>query len=108
MTTLSIKGALGTGTEEHHAFQGTWLATGASLKTILRKEGQDGSQTSNATLTHTIREQTRGWRDGSAVKSTDCSSRGPEFNSLSFFILFFWFFKTGFLCIALAVLELTL
>jgi hypothetical protein len=23
----------------------------------------------------------RGWRDGSAVKSTGCSSRGPEFNS---------------------------
>jgi hypothetical protein len=23
----------------------------------------------------------RDWRDGSAVKSTDCSSRGPEFNS---------------------------
>jgi hypothetical protein len=22
-----------------------------------------------------------GWRDGSAVKSTDCSSRGSEFNS---------------------------
>jgi hypothetical protein len=22
-----------------------------------------------------------GWRDGSAVKNTDCSSRGPEFNS---------------------------
>jgi hypothetical protein len=22
-----------------------------------------------------------GWRDGSAVKSTDCSSKGPEFNS---------------------------
>jgi hypothetical protein len=22
-----------------------------------------------------------GWRVGSAVKSTDCSSRGPEFNS---------------------------
>ena len=22
-----------------------------------------------------------GWRDGSAVKSTDCSSRSPEFNS---------------------------
>jgi hypothetical protein len=21
-----------------------------------------------------------GWRDGSEVKSTDCSSRGPEFN----------------------------
>ena len=23
-----------------------------------------------------------GWRDGSTVKSTVCSSRGPEFNSL--------------------------
>jgi hypothetical protein len=23
----------------------------------------------------------RGWRDDSVVKSTDCSSRGPEFNS---------------------------
>jgi hypothetical protein len=23
----------------------------------------------------------RGWRGGSEVKSTDCSSRGPEFNS---------------------------
>jgi hypothetical protein len=23
----------------------------------------------------------RGWRDGSGVKSPDCSSRGPEFNS---------------------------
>jgi hypothetical protein len=22
-----------------------------------------------------------GWSDGSAVKSTDCSSKGPEFNS---------------------------
>jgi hypothetical protein len=28
-----------------------------------------------------IKEKFRGWRDGSAVKSTDCSSRGPEFNS---------------------------
>jgi hypothetical protein len=25
-----------------------------------------------------VREQ--GWRDGSAVESTDCFSRGPEFN----------------------------
>jgi hypothetical protein len=24
--------------------------------------------------------KTQGWRDGSAVKSTVCSSRGPEFN----------------------------
>ena len=27
------------------------------------------------------RNNTGGWRDGSAVKSTVCSSRGPEFNS---------------------------
>jgi len=28
-----------------------------------------------------LRCQARGWRDGSVVKSTDCSSRGPEFKS---------------------------
>ena len=28
-----------------------------------------------------IRFSASGWRDGSVVKSTDCSSRGPEFNS---------------------------
>jgi hypothetical protein len=27
-----------------------------------------------------IKELYSGWRDGSAVKSTDCSFRGPEFN----------------------------
>jgi hypothetical protein len=27
------------------------------------------------------RKFSQGWRDGSVVKSTDCSSRGPEFNS---------------------------
>jgi hypothetical protein len=27
------------------------------------------------------KSQVRGWRDGSAVKKTGCSSRGPEFNS---------------------------
>jgi hypothetical protein len=27
------------------------------------------------------RNQLWGWRDGSAVKSTDCSSEGPEFKS---------------------------
>ena len=32
------------------------------LKTCLKKEGE-------------------GWRDGSVIKSTDCSSKGPEFNS---------------------------
>ncbi|EGW02084.1 hypothetical protein I79_018435 [Cricetulus griseus] len=28
-----------------------------------------------------LKYDTRGRRDGSVVKSTDCSSRGPEFNS---------------------------
>ena len=27
------------------------------------------------------KNKVEGWRDGSAVKSIDCSSRGPEFNS---------------------------
>jgi hypothetical protein len=27
------------------------------------------------------KEVIRGWRDGSVVKSTDCSSEGPEFKS---------------------------
>jgi hypothetical protein len=30
---------------------------------------------------HSIVTYDGGWRDGSAVKSTDCSCRGPEFNS---------------------------
>jgi hypothetical protein len=32
-------------------------------------------------ISRTQNPDARGWRDGSAVKSTDCSSRGPEFNS---------------------------
>jgi hypothetical protein len=43
------------------------------------------------------------WRDGSAVKSTDCSSRGHKFNShivthnhLFFFFFFFLVFRDGF------------
>jgi hypothetical protein len=33
------------------------------------------------TLTKIYNEKGHGWRDGSTVKSTDCPSRGPEFNS---------------------------
>ena len=32
-------------------------------------------------LRNTMEEKSGGWRDGSAVKSTDCSSRGHEFKS---------------------------
>jgi hypothetical protein len=28
-----------------------------------------------------IKNKNSGWRDDSAVKNTNCSSRGPEFNS---------------------------
>jgi hypothetical protein len=60
----------------------------------------------------------QGWRDGLVVKNTGCHSRGLSsvFHSFVlvwfgfglFLFLFFWFFETGFLCVALAVLELTL
>jgi hypothetical protein len=32
-------------------------------------------------ITIYLSNEKEGWRDGSVVKSTDCSSRGPEFNS---------------------------
>jgi hypothetical protein len=37
-----------------------------------------------------------------------CASPLPGIFFFFFFFFFFWFFETGFLCIALAVLELTL
>jgi hypothetical protein len=33
------------------------------------------------TMVTLIKENISGWRDDPVVKSTDCSSRGPEFNS---------------------------
>jgi hypothetical protein len=36
---------------------------------------------SKLNVKHIDRNISKGWRDGSTVKSTDCSSRGPEFNS---------------------------
>jgi hypothetical protein len=32
-------------------------------------------------IVYSTRKTNTGWRDGSAVKSTDCSSEGPEFKS---------------------------
>ncbi|XP_063127090.1 endoplasmic reticulum resident protein 29 isoform X1 [Rattus norvegicus] len=32
-------------------------------------------------VTHSKESMSLGWRDGSAIKRTDCSSRGPEFKS---------------------------
>jgi hypothetical protein len=33
------------------------------------------------TCYYCMRRKVQGWRDGSVVKSTECSSEGPEFNS---------------------------
>ena len=40
-----------------------------------------GGAISGLVVLGSIREQAEGWRDGSVVKSTDCSSEGPEFKS---------------------------
>jgi hypothetical protein len=38
-------------------------------------------RTEKSVLILILKKQKRDWRDGSAVKSTDCTSRDPEFNS---------------------------
>jgi hypothetical protein len=45
---------------------------------------------------------------GNVSRVTALSSIGQVSFLLFFLFFFFWFFKTGFLCVALAVLELTL
>jgi hypothetical protein len=66
-----------------HAFNpSTWEAEAGrflSLRPVWSTEFQ-GSQ--DCTEKPPCLEKPTGWWDGSAVKSTDCSSRGPEFNSL--------------------------
>jgi hypothetical protein len=52
---------------------GWCCGTGCNPSTWEVKEG--GSDV------YSILQPGLGWRDGSAVKSTDCSSKGPEFNS---------------------------
>jgi hypothetical protein len=44
-------------------------------KLATRQMGKLGSNSNS------INKNSWGWRDGSVVKSTDCSSRDPEFNS---------------------------
>jgi hypothetical protein len=40
-----------------------------------------GGAISGMVVLGSIREQAEGWRDGSVVKSTECSCEGPEFKS---------------------------
>jgi hypothetical protein len=39
------------------------------------------SRSARATQRNPVSKNQQGWRDGTEVKSTGCSSRGPEFNS---------------------------
>jgi hypothetical protein len=53
-----------------------WFMFG--IQTLLKWTA--GILTMEIGITHQ-RTTSKGWRDGSEVKSTDCSSTGPEFNS---------------------------
>jgi hypothetical protein len=57
-------------------YRGSWKENSNTRKIPAPKKGQD-----NKHLTTKSKVESRGWKNGSAVKSTDCSSRGPEFNS---------------------------
>jgi hypothetical protein len=49
---------------------------------VLNKYTAVGTHSRNFTLqSDQLRMKREGWRDGSVVKSTDCSSEGPEFKS---------------------------
>jgi hypothetical protein len=56
--------------------------TPSGLKFMWDITKQDGSEDfSKICKLPLLRKTSGGWRDGSVVKSTDCSSRDPEFNS---------------------------
>jgi hypothetical protein len=42
---------------------------------------KQGIRAVNCSLVGCLKHPLEGWRDGSAAKSIDCFSRGPEFNS---------------------------
>jgi hypothetical protein len=46
-----------------------------------KKPGGGETETQRVAQAHRTRRKDVGWRDGSVVKSTGCSSTGPEFNS---------------------------
>jgi hypothetical protein len=52
-----------------------------SSRTARAIQGNPVSKTKQNKKTKTKTEQAGGWRDDSAVKSTDCSYRSPEFDS---------------------------
>jgi hypothetical protein len=56
-------------------------ACGWVTQNVLLLSGMENSSPSLDYQQSTLENSLGGWRDGSAVKSTDCSSRGPEFKS---------------------------
>jgi hypothetical protein len=64
--------------EGQHKKLSSVLPTDISKNLIcLRKPLEEETLKGRGTLLRSY----KGWRDGSVVKSTDCSSRGPEFKS---------------------------
>uniref|UniRef100_A0A8I6AET2 Cytochrome c oxidase assembly protein COX20, mitochondrial n=1 Tax=Rattus norvegicus TaxID=10116 RepID=A0A8I6AET2_RAT len=79
-------------TQERIAREGTRQGFYRKAPTLILKERRKGLNSSRAILNpnrtapcestiHFKPGGGGGWRDGSVTKSTDCSSRGPEFNS---------------------------
>jgi hypothetical protein len=46
-----------------------------------KQKTQPSPQANKNQSTKQVKAMRKGWRDGSVVKSTDCSSKGPEFKS---------------------------
>ena len=65
--------ARGGGLTEHKEREGVW--------SCVEGAGHEGVSLMERLPYTFLRIEGGGWRDGSVIKSTDCSSRGPEFNS---------------------------
>ena len=75
-----------TGTEWEYCPGFLWVLTSIkSIFILLRRWGNEIAivmhSWGNTCMVCFLKSQCRDWRDGSVGESTDCSSRGPEFNS---------------------------
>jgi hypothetical protein len=58
-----------------------WISYETNIAHYQLCQGSDRAQREMRRFIRDSKRRLLGWRDGSAVKSTDCSSRGPDFNS---------------------------
>jgi hypothetical protein len=77
---------LGAGLESRDREQGLGVWIGSKMEMQLKvecfaKHVQGPGFDPQHCKINSLKDLTRGWRDGSMVKSTNCSSRGCEFNS---------------------------